>query len=56
MKREKVALVMLLTCTCGRQAVAINETRITGHKCDGRWKSGVIEKVPVSIIKEALRS
>ena len=41
-------LVEILKCKdCGKLAVSIDETRVTGHKCSGSWTTLLTEECEV---------
>lgn len=56
-KNEATVDLSILRCRgCGRLGVALNDKRITAHKCAGAWHEQHHEKIPARYITEALAS
>ena len=43
----QLSTIEVLACAdCRALAVSVNDTRITGHKCSGRWDALMREEIP----------
>lgn len=52
-RSPEVRLDVLKCRNCGTLAVAINDHRITGHKCSGAWDVVRTERIHTHDIREA---
>ena len=54
-KDDTVTVYILVCSVCCGHAVAINDTRITDHRCGGSWRVIRTETVKREDIEEALK-